>query len=93
LRRLSWPERISDTDGDYAKDDVAYEVAACDDNEDNVNAEEGGRAMTMTRQLINDQDDNVVAVGVCADVWGGIKERSIACFSGQGVYFCICFAD
>jgi hypothetical protein len=52
-----------------------------------------GRAMTTTRQLVNDHDDNVVAVGVCTDVWGGMKERSIACFSGQGVYFCICFAD
>ncbi len=69
------------------------EVVARDNDGVNVDAEEGGRGMTTTRQLINNHDDNVLAVGVCADVWGGIKERSSACFSGQGVYFCLCFAD
>ncbi len=51
---------------------MVNEVAVRKDDGVNVDAEEGGRAMTTTQQLVDDRDDNVFAVGVCADVWGGI---------------------
>jgi hypothetical protein len=72
LRPLSRHERVSNTDGNYVENNVVNEVAVRKDDGVNVDAEEGGRAMTTTQQLVDDRDDNVFAVGVCADVWGGI---------------------
>ncbi len=47
--------------------------------------------MMMTRQLIDNHDDNVAAVGVCADVWGGIKREVHCMFFGAGGIFLYLF--